>query len=456
MDVSQPPFGRQGLRTLAAIVFTDVVSFSAHMGHDEVKTLGLITRDFAEMRRLCESRGGAVLKTTGDGLLCYFASAVEAVACALEMQKHFAALGKTLPSGEALQHRIGIHLGDVLVQDQDVMGDGVNIASRLQAEAEPGGICISQTVYDVVKNKIELKATYLGARDLKNIAQAVPVYSLLLEAQAREAISPPARKSARWLLPVIIAAVAMLLVTVVMVHAHKKALPAPVVASAPTPPAPTPVAASTPTPPAPTPVAASSPTLPQAPNATSTSNVDVTAQAKPEAKNLAARREFMQEIHKPYLVPYDYDGLLQALQTGKVKDPLANPLQFRKSVEHMSEMKAWLLERLSHYTAAQPLTVPRFLINGEKDYKIYGQSPDKIVIRPSGMPAGVALTEVKPLFLSLILMAAIKNDPGVPSDVILGAFAFAHFYNLPEMELELQPLVGKNPAPAAKPSAPTP
>jgi class 3 adenylate cyclase len=443
MDVSQPPFGRQGLRTLAAIVFTDVVSFSAHMGRDEVKTLGLITRDFAEMRRLCESRGGAVLKTTGDGLLCYFASAVEAVACALEMQKHFAALGKTLPAGEALQHRIGIHLGDVLVQDQDVMGDGVNIASRLQAEAEPGGICISQTVYDVVKNKIELKATYLGARDLKNIAQAVPVYSLLLEAQAREAASPPARRSSRWLSPAAIATVAMLLVTVVIVHAHKNALPAP-----------TPVVASTPTPPAPDPVAVSTPTPPPSPNATSASNADATAQAQSEAKNLPARREFMQEIHKPYLVPYDYDGLLQALQTGKVKDPLANPLQFRKAIEHLSEMKAWLLERLSHYTLAQPLIVPRFGLNGEKDYKIYGAPPKNIVVITNGMPTSMNLANVKPPFLSLILLAAIKNDPGVPSDVILGAVAFAHFYNLPEMEAELQPLGSKHPA--AKPSAPTP
>jgi class 3 adenylate cyclase len=446
MEVSQPPFGRQGLRTLAAIVFTDVVSFSAHMGRDEVKTLSLINRDFAEMRRLCESRGGAVLKTTGDGLLCYFASAVEAVACALDMQKHFSVLGKTLPPGEALQHRIGIHLGDVLVQDQDVMGDGVNIASRLQAEAEPGGICISQTVYDVVKNKIELKATYLGARDLKNIAQAVPVYSLLLEAQAREAGSPPTKKSFRWLLPGAIAAVAMLLTTVAMLHAHKK-----------NPPAPVPVLASAPTPQAPTPAAAPATAPPPAPAAKETIASDAATPAKPDAsKNPAARREFFKNIREPYLIPYDYDGLLQAIQTGKVKPDVANPVQFRKSVEHMSEMKAWFLERLSHYTAAQPLTVPRFLINGEKDYKIYGQPPDKIVIRPSGMSAGADLAQVKPALLSLILMAAIKNDPGVPGDVILGAFAFARLYNLPEMELELQPLVGKHPAPTAKPSAPTP
>jgi class 3 adenylate cyclase len=444
MEVSQPPFGRQGLRTLAAIVFTDVVSFSAHMGRDEVKTLGLITRDFAEMRRLCEARGGAVLKTTGDGLLCYFASAVEAVACALEMQKHFAELAKKLPAGEALQHRIGIHLGDVLVQDQDVMGDGVNIASRLQAEAEPGGICISQTVYDVVKNKIELKATYLGARDLKNIAQAVPVYRLLLEAQAREAVPPAGKKSFRWLLAAAIAAVAMLLVAVVMVHAHKKALPAPapVAAAAPTPPAPVPVAASAPMPP-----------TPPASQENPASTAGTSAAAKPETKNLPARREFMQEIHKPYLVPYDYDGLLQAIQMGKVKLDVPNPLQFRKAIEHMSEMKAWLLERLSHYTLAQPLIVPRFGLNGEKDFKIYGAPPKNIVVIANGIPTSMSLANVKPPFLSLILLAAIKNDPGVPSDVILGAVAFAHFYNLPEMEAELQPLGGGK-RPTAKPAAP--
>jgi hypothetical protein len=160
----------------------------------------------------------------------------------------------------------------------------------------------------------------------------------------------------------------------------------------------------------------------------------------------------MQEIYKPYLIPYDYDGLLQALQTGKVKDPLANPQQFRKAIEHLSEMKAWLLERLSHYTLAQPLIVPRFAVNGEKDYKIYGAPPKNIVVISNGMPTSMDLTKVKPPFLSLILLAAIKNDPGVPSDVILGAAAFAHFYNLPEMGAELQPMGGQRAA--AKPAAP--
>src|ERR1019366_8950737 len=193
-----------GQRTLAAIVFTDVVSFSARMHSDEVGTLRLLQRDFAEMRRLCADFEGQVLKTTGDGLLLTFTSAVQAVACALAMQRQFAAEAKGQPSqGGALQHRIGIHLGDVLVQDQDVMGDGVNIASRLQAEAEPGGICISQTVYDVVKNKLEMNVVSLGARELKNITHAMPVYQLLLDAQAMDASGKRrSRASARGAAPV--------------------------------------------------------------------------------------------------------------------------------------------------------------------------------------------------------------------------------------------------------------
>src|ERR1022692_3679069 len=225
-----------GQRTLAAIVFTDVVSFSARMHSDEVGTLRLLQRDFAEMRRLCADFEGQVLKTTGDGLLLTVTSAVQAVACALAMQRQFAAEAKGQPSqGGALQHRIGIHLGDVLVQDQDVMGDGVNIASRLQAEAEPGGICISQTVYDVVKNKLEMKVVSLGARDLKNIAQAMPVYRLLLDAQtldpaskgASPAPGPAASRPRRWVLAAAgpAAALAAAIATVVILSRRAPANP---------------------------------------------------------------------------------------------------------------------------------------------------------------------------------------------------------------------------------------
>lgn len=173
-----------GQRTLAAIVFTDVVAFSARMQVDEELVLSLLERDFTVMRKLCQQHSGTVLKTTGDGLLLYFPSAVQAVGFALRMQQYFGAKSKTLPSSEFLAHRVGIHLGDVFLQAKDIMGDGVNIAARLPAEAEPGGICISQTVYDVVKNKLALQVTLLGPRELKNISESIPIYRILLEAQA--------------------------------------------------------------------------------------------------------------------------------------------------------------------------------------------------------------------------------------------------------------------------------
>jgi class 3 adenylate cyclase len=181
MDSSPPHPVGPGERLLAAIVFTDVVSFSARMQAEEVTTLGLLERDFATMRQICEKYSGSVLKTTGDGLLLYFTSAVNAVACAQKMQRTFAERSRLDPAAESLTHRVGIHLGDVFVNKEDVMGDGVNIAARLQAQAEPGGICISQTVYDVVKNKLELDVVKLEPRELKNISEPVPMYRVLLE-----------------------------------------------------------------------------------------------------------------------------------------------------------------------------------------------------------------------------------------------------------------------------------
>jgi hypothetical protein len=164
------------------------------MQEDEDRTLSLAARDLEEIRRICEASGGRVLKSTGDGLLIYFDSAVEAVASAVQAQNRLAARAEELPPPDRLQHRVGIHLGDVFLSEGDVMGDGVNIAARLQSEAPPGGICISQTVYDVVKNRLQLQVTPLGPKELKNIKEAVPVYQVLLEAVRQESKPAPARK----------------------------------------------------------------------------------------------------------------------------------------------------------------------------------------------------------------------------------------------------------------------
>jgi len=181
MPDADPPLS-QPRRTLAAIVVTDVAGFSGLTEKDEDRTLGLVKRDLAAISAACGKFQGRVLKSTGDGLLMTFDSAVQAVACALEVQKTMGDNAKKLPPEQVLRHRIGIHLGDVFFSESDVMGDGVNVAARLQGQADPGGICISQTVYDVVKNRLAITATYLGPRELKNIQEAVPVYQIILDA----------------------------------------------------------------------------------------------------------------------------------------------------------------------------------------------------------------------------------------------------------------------------------
>ncbi|HHP7243514.1 MAG TPA: protein kinase domain-containing protein [Elainellaceae cyanobacterium] len=179
MEHSIPPYSIQNQSTLAAIVITDGVAFSARMASDEEHTLSLIHRDLKLMRELCVRFEGQVLKSTGDGLLMYFTSAIQAVSCALEIQKTLIKLASHTSPHNVLVHRIGIHLGDVFLSEADVMGNGVNIAARLQTEAAPWGLCMSQTIYEVVKTRLNVDATYLGPLHLKNIQETVPAYQVL-------------------------------------------------------------------------------------------------------------------------------------------------------------------------------------------------------------------------------------------------------------------------------------
>ncbi|HVS54171.1 MAG TPA: adenylate/guanylate cyclase domain-containing protein [Opitutaceae bacterium] len=158
-------------RRLAAIVFTDVVGYSARMQVDEASTLALVQSDFEQMRQLCARHGGQVLKSTGDGLLLCFESVVDAVTCALAIQAGFAQRGTG-----ALHHRVGIHLGDVYHGDGDVVGDGVNLAARLQTAARPGTICVSDSVMAAVKGKVAMAQVALDPLALKNIAHPVGAY----------------------------------------------------------------------------------------------------------------------------------------------------------------------------------------------------------------------------------------------------------------------------------------
>lgn len=189
---SDLPTPSRGQRALAAIVVTDAVDFSARMSVDEEKTLQLIHRDLQLMAQQCQEFEGQVLKSTGDGLLMYFVSAVQAVSCAIAIQTALIASAKETedPSSDSLAHRIGIHMGDVFFNNSDVMGNSVNIAARLQTKAQPGGICLSQLVYDLVKVRLTLNADFAGPLKLKNIQDPVSVYHINMAAEAEPAPEP--------------------------------------------------------------------------------------------------------------------------------------------------------------------------------------------------------------------------------------------------------------------------
>ena len=147
------PTPSRGQRALAAIVVTDAVGFSARMSVDEETTLQLIDQDLQLMAEQCKAFDGQVLKSTGDGLLMYFVSAVQAVSCAIAIQQAITAQSQDA-SVDPLAHRIGVHMGDVFFNNSDVMGNSVNIAARLQTQARPGGICLSKLIYDLVNPRL--------------------------------------------------------------------------------------------------------------------------------------------------------------------------------------------------------------------------------------------------------------------------------------------------------------
>lgn len=167
-----------GTKALAAIVFTDVAGFSQRSQADEATTLASLHRDIGIMASVCSRFNGVILKTLGDGVLMRFSSAQSALDAAIEIQVTIFRQSQALRPNEILEHRIGIHLGDVIVTRDDVMGDGVNIAARLQAIAKPGAICLSRTVYDVAKANPKLQAKYLGPRTLKGIKEPVMVWEI--------------------------------------------------------------------------------------------------------------------------------------------------------------------------------------------------------------------------------------------------------------------------------------
>src|SRR5262245_14854092 len=164
-------------RRLAAILAADVVGYSRLMEQDEAGTLAALkSRRKGVLEPLVARYQGRVFKLTGDGVLVQFDSAVNAVQCAVDLQQGMAAATGDQSDGRSIVLRIGVNLGDVLVEGSDLYGDGVNVAARLESIAEPGGILVSGTVFDHAKNKIKAAFEDLGTQVLKNIAEPVRVY----------------------------------------------------------------------------------------------------------------------------------------------------------------------------------------------------------------------------------------------------------------------------------------
>ena len=168
-------------RKLAAILAADIAGYSRLMGADEAGTLARLKQ---YRRELIDPKNkqyrGRVVKTTGDGILIEFPSVVDAVSCSIEVQQGMRDRNADVPPEKRIEFRVGINLGDVIVEGRDLFGDGVNIAARLEGIAEPGGICISQTVLNHARGKIAFNVEDLGEQALKNIVQLVRVYRLLI------------------------------------------------------------------------------------------------------------------------------------------------------------------------------------------------------------------------------------------------------------------------------------
>jgi adenylate cyclase len=218
-----------GPRKLVAILAADVVGYSRLMGEDEAGTAKVVRERREAATPIVRAFGGRLVKTTGDGVLLEFPSVVAAVECAVAIQKMMAERNAALPEARRILYRVGVNLGDILVEGDDILGDGVNVAARLEGICDPGAICLSDDAYRQAHGRIEAEFADLGEQELKNIAKPMRVYAVTPQAiavakaevpaippapqgAATPAATPKARFLQRW--PALAAALAALLVVI--------------------------------------------------------------------------------------------------------------------------------------------------------------------------------------------------------------------------------------------------
>lgn len=190
-------------RTLASIMFTDVVGFSKHSAIDEERTVRALNRDFDLIYKAVAAHNGQVLNTMGDGMMVVFQSAIECIRCAIDIQHGLYDLKHSQPPDGILQHRIGLHIGDVVLNGKNTMGDGINQASRIESLARPDSIALSKDLHDFVKGKTPFNAKYRGPLRAKNIPEAIPIFEIppideeIRQRQAEAIFTPPAAETSQ-------------------------------------------------------------------------------------------------------------------------------------------------------------------------------------------------------------------------------------------------------------------
>jgi class 3 adenylate cyclase len=204
-------------RRLTTILAADVVGYSRLKGDDEAGTLTALKTLRRELVKPKEIQyRGRTVKLMGDGALMEFVSIVDAVAFAVEVQVAMAERNEEVPEDRRIVYRMGISIGDIILEGDDIYGDGVNIAARLEGLCEPGGVFVSRNVFNQVKGKLDLTFEHLGAKEVKNIAEPVTVYRVMLDDKAAALVTPVVREVAkpdrrRWSVAAVVVAVVFLL-----------------------------------------------------------------------------------------------------------------------------------------------------------------------------------------------------------------------------------------------------
>lgn len=451
-----------GQRTLAAIVFTDAVDFSARVTEDEPVALDAMRRDVATMTESCRRYDGQVVKNTGDGLMMLFGSAVQAVHCAVDIQRRFAEAARLGTESRKLWHRIGVHLGDVVLANGDALGDGVNIAARLQEHAEPGGICLSQTVFEVVRSSLAVPVGKPQRLELKNVeaVQALQIGPQAIAGLAARRLPSRGRRAGGhvWIAGGIVVLAAAIAYVGYSVNEGLKRIPAaqpdsPPTATRPTTPesdtareSPAPQvsvsppadsrssaipAASAAAPPIATTTPPSKPdtstALPSpAPAVTSETASTPAVAGFPLTGELAQRRQRAR-------LSYGYEDFANWLRSAE-RGGAAPPEPLVRRYQLLSDMMIWLRARVAAATEEKPLEIRPDLPAGAEFNKVWGAADGRVVVAgPTGMRT-IDWSGVPPRAVTWIVEAAVRANPLTrpePQRLRMWATAFNEEYNLP-------------------------